>query len=184
MTGEIAEMMLDGTLCAVCGVALVESADDEPAGFPQYCSEQCARDHGVDVAGDDEEFSLPGARSVHQSNKSNVGINRTKKKFRCQKCNKGFRSASALVQHERDAHGTSGFRLERTGRTVAFDDVQINGVFFADGRYFVKYDSTSGMSLRGSSEQPTDEAINFFDCDGDVVNKTVEAVIVEGNAPA
>lgn len=32
--GEIAEMMLDGTLCAGCGVSL----DSEPAGYPVYCS--------------------------------------------------------------------------------------------------------------------------------------------------
>ena len=31
--GEIADMMLDGTLCAACGVYL----DQEPAGYPVYC---------------------------------------------------------------------------------------------------------------------------------------------------
>lgn len=35
--GEIAEMMLDGTLCASCGVYM----DGEPAGFPEDC-ETCA----------------------------------------------------------------------------------------------------------------------------------------------
>lgn len=33
--GEIAEMMLDGTLCAGCGVYL----DEEPAGYPVYCDD-------------------------------------------------------------------------------------------------------------------------------------------------
>ena len=37
--GEIAEMMLDGTLCEGCGVALGGSAD----GFPRQCSD-CARE--------------------------------------------------------------------------------------------------------------------------------------------
>jgi len=47
--GEIAEMMLDGTLCECCGVALGGPGTDyEPQGFPQYCSKQCAEDRGAD----------------------------------------------------------------------------------------------------------------------------------------
>ena len=42
--GEIAEMMLDGTLCEGCGVYL---DDDGADGFPRYCSEECARDRGA-----------------------------------------------------------------------------------------------------------------------------------------
>lgn len=45
--GEISEMMLDGTLCAMCGVALLHDAEEEEAGFPMYCSKQCARDAGI-----------------------------------------------------------------------------------------------------------------------------------------
>ena len=38
--GEIADMMLDGTLCQSCGVYI----GDESAGdFPQHCAD-CARD--------------------------------------------------------------------------------------------------------------------------------------------
>jgi hypothetical protein len=37
--GEIAEMMLDGTLCACCGVYL----DSEPLGFPVDC-DSCAEE--------------------------------------------------------------------------------------------------------------------------------------------
>lgn len=51
--GEIADMMLDGTLCAGCG----EAMEAEDLGFSQYCSTQCAKDHGADpsqVAGFDE----------------------------------------------------------------------------------------------------------------------------------
>ncbi len=40
--GEIAEMMLDGTLCEACG----EFIGDE-SGFPQYCSRQCAAARGM-----------------------------------------------------------------------------------------------------------------------------------------
>ena len=51
MPGEIADMMLDGTLCASCGVPLFDSAGSAdgvvPWGFPNYCSPQCARDQGA-----------------------------------------------------------------------------------------------------------------------------------------
>lgn len=43
MPGEIAEMMLDGTLCECCG----EYIGDGDSGYPRYCSEQCARDRGA-----------------------------------------------------------------------------------------------------------------------------------------
>lgn len=50
--GEIAEMMLDGTLCECCG----EFMDGPSEGFPRYCSPQCAADRGVAPA--------PATRSV------------------------------------------------------------------------------------------------------------------------
>lgn len=37
--GEIADMMLDGTLCEACGTYMEGDGD----GFPRYCSNQCAR---------------------------------------------------------------------------------------------------------------------------------------------
>lgn len=40
--GEIADAMLDGTLCEGCGAYL---GDD--TGFPGYCSDQCAKDRGA-----------------------------------------------------------------------------------------------------------------------------------------
>ena len=43
--GEIAEMMLDGTLCEACGVLIIGEGE-EPAGYPQYCSEDCAAGRG------------------------------------------------------------------------------------------------------------------------------------------
>lgn len=41
--GEIAEMMLDGTLCAGCGVAMDDVVEDdfEAPGHPRYCCESC-----------------------------------------------------------------------------------------------------------------------------------------------
>lgn len=41
--GEIAEMMLDGTLCECCG-SYIDIASG--AGVPRYCSPQCGRDRG------------------------------------------------------------------------------------------------------------------------------------------
>jgi hypothetical protein len=41
--GEIAEMMLDGTLCEGCGDFL----NDEPPGYPCYCRD-CQRDKAKD----------------------------------------------------------------------------------------------------------------------------------------
>lgn len=42
--GDIADMMIDGTCCECCG----EFMGSEGEGFPRYCSEQCAKDRGVD----------------------------------------------------------------------------------------------------------------------------------------
>lgn len=50
--GEIAEMMLDGTLCECCGEYI---HDDEASGFPRYCSQSCAADRGMEFFGDDDE---------------------------------------------------------------------------------------------------------------------------------
>ena len=38
--GDIAEMMLEGTLCEGCGVTL----DGDAPGYPRYCSRSCQRD--------------------------------------------------------------------------------------------------------------------------------------------
>lgn len=42
--GEIADAMLDGTLCEGCG-----SYIGDATGYPGYCSSQCARDRGAEV---------------------------------------------------------------------------------------------------------------------------------------
>jgi endogenous inhibitor of DNA gyrase (YacG/DUF329 family) len=40
--GEIADMMLEGDLCAGCGVYL----EGDGEGFPRYCSKQCEPQDG------------------------------------------------------------------------------------------------------------------------------------------
>lgn len=51
--GEIADSMINGETCEMCGVFL----DGEPLGFPRYCSLSCAMHRGADISqvvGDEE----------------------------------------------------------------------------------------------------------------------------------
>jgi hypothetical protein len=41
--GEIADMMLEGEMCAMCGVFLHDGEED---GYPRYCSITCAMNAG------------------------------------------------------------------------------------------------------------------------------------------
>ena len=42
--GEIADSMINGEMCVVCGVWL----DGETTGYPRYCSKECADSIGAD----------------------------------------------------------------------------------------------------------------------------------------
>ena len=77
--GEIANMMLDGTLCVQCG-GYIE--DGEPDGIPRHCSAECRRDAGID-----RPRSKPRQRNVP-----------------CPICAKPFGSEYAQRQHQRDTH--------------------------------------------------------------------------------
>lgn len=77
MMGDIAEMMLDGTLCAECGQFL----GGEGEGFPRYCT-CCKRGRG----------SLGHFRA------------RAAVKVKCPTCGKLVKKAG-LTDHQRDAHG-------------------------------------------------------------------------------
>jgi hypothetical protein len=44
--GEIAEMMLEGIMCAMCGEYL-ECELCEDSGIPMYCDRVCAKDAGA-----------------------------------------------------------------------------------------------------------------------------------------
>lgn len=103
--GEIAEMMLDGILYAGCGEAIITDEDTEPAGFPQYCSEACAANCGVELA-DDEVFSLPppGTSAARVSQLNEPSRNAGPRKHHCPFCNKGFRTPPAMAQHIMDKH--------------------------------------------------------------------------------
>lgn len=61
--GEIADMMINGLMCEGCG----EFLDGNEPGYARYCSEQCAKNRGVeynesddDYEDDDEEPSIEG----------------------------------------------------------------------------------------------------------------------------
>lgn len=99
--GEIADMMLEGTLCAGCGEVLDSAiSGDEPAGFPQYCSDQCVREHGAPL----ECVETPNAkRAASENRQRQTAAGRT---HPCPtRCGRKFRSSFAAEQHARDKHG-------------------------------------------------------------------------------
>ena len=66
--GEIADMMLDGTLCAGCG----EFLNEEPTGYPVYCAgcEKANRDaerpHKLSVCSCGKRFKNEAALNDHR----------------------------------------------------------------------------------------------------------------------
>ena len=85
--GEIADQMLEGSMCQWCGEYLGEGD-----GFPVVC-EGCQEQHGVDP------FGEPLSGSQEQSDgppKPRVG---------CPTCKRTFATHSAYDQHWRDKHG-------------------------------------------------------------------------------
>jgi len=50
--GDAAELLLEGVLCVGCSTPLLGPS---PAGFPEYCSEACALEHGVVPDEDDDD---------------------------------------------------------------------------------------------------------------------------------
>lgn len=96
--GEIAEMMLDGTLCEGCGEYIGDGS-----GFPGYCSDACARGRGMTYAAPKVRLS-PNARRAQRQNQERAAI--ANRKHKCSKCGKGFRSTFAVMQHMRDKHET------------------------------------------------------------------------------
>jgi hypothetical protein len=82
--GEIADMMIDGTMCP-CGQFVDDGADGP--GFMQFCSPQCEEDYGGGVP--------------------NVTCTRAEKTVMCKehpRCERRFRTQQAMDQHWRDVH--------------------------------------------------------------------------------
>lgn len=84
--GEIADMMLEGDLCAGCGGFIDSEGGD---GFPRYCSRQCARDHGV--------VAEPNRRHPSPITRPRNG------KVACPTCGRRVKEVG-LNDHQRDAH--------------------------------------------------------------------------------
>lgn len=82
--GEIAEMMLDGTLCEGCGVFL----NDEPPGYPRHCDD-CAKEARA--------LKKKGSAEAHQLYLA------ASKKCKCPTCGKKVKEVG-LSDHMRDAH--------------------------------------------------------------------------------
>ena len=83
--GEIADMMLDGTMCQGCGVWLHDGADGP--GYPGYCR-SCARDMREN--------------EPSQSKRSDAGPSMFK--TNCPTCGKRVKKVG-LAHHQRDVHG-------------------------------------------------------------------------------
>jgi hypothetical protein len=85
--GEIAEMMLDGTLCEGCG----EFLDRGSPGFAQYCG-----------------GCRPAASQAHGSLRYQQNVEaRARKTEACPECGKRFRKAIAVEDHRRAVHGAA-----------------------------------------------------------------------------
>ncbi len=82
--GEVAEMMLDGTLCEGCGVFLNASAP----GYPCYCR---------DCAG--ERKKLRAAENVAANQKMHA----EQKKIPCAVCGRKVKTIG-MANHMKDAH--------------------------------------------------------------------------------
>ena len=78
--GEVAEMMLDGTLCQGCGVLI----DDDIPGYPRSCRD-CAK----------EERAMKHQATLQRHQEI--------KKVKCPVCQKRVK-AIGLADHQRDVH--------------------------------------------------------------------------------
>jgi len=88
--GEIAEMMLDGTLCAACGTAMDDICDGfEAPGFPRYCCRGCEPVNYRDFPTDKPRTNQPSFRNTN-----------------CDTCGKRVRK-TGLRDHMRDKHGVT-----------------------------------------------------------------------------
>lgn len=106
--GDIADMMLDGVLCATCGTFLDEIGN----GGPAYCCKAC-KPNGPTPSRMSLAQALrmpltPRARKAARVNREQEALairRRGEKHFCCSECTKRFRDSNALAQHRRDRHG-------------------------------------------------------------------------------
>lgn len=83
--GEIADMMLDGTMCQLCGVWLNEGEDGD--GYPQYCA-GCQPDEDDDVVYGRADKARP-----------------PEPRYACPVCDRKLKSYEGYLDHYRTKHG-------------------------------------------------------------------------------
>ena len=105
--GEIADMMLDGTLCEGCGKFI-----GSDVGYPQYCSEACARDRGADSAAVHTgspsaiwQRNNPSERRQSFTRRGYRGKRKAPRDTPCTICGKLCRGQEGMELHRRMKHG-------------------------------------------------------------------------------
>ena len=99
--GEIAEMMLDGTMCEGCGEVM---GGQNPYGSsPDYCSPQCARARGADWWLEMNGYAPLGGQKPRapRAPRKQKGPRDTP----CTVCGKHFRGQEGMENHRRMKHG-------------------------------------------------------------------------------
>lgn len=110
--GEIAEMMLDGTLCEGCGVFL----NAEPTGYPCYCG-SCAAERKASRKAQNV--------AVHQKKQAE------QKKIACKVCGRKVKTIG-MPNHMKDAHSASQQPTHPDLRAAAQHE-DAYGAFHLDG---------------------------------------------------
>jgi hypothetical protein len=103
--GEIADMMLDGTLCEGCGDFI-----GRHAGFPQYCSPRCAADRGLPYTPPTQRprSSATAKKAARHNRERKLRAKAAGKPFECY-CGKLCRTADGLKAHQQAKHGSGGW---------------------------------------------------------------------------
>jgi hypothetical protein len=103
--GEIAEMMLDGTLCEGCGEFIDHGGGD---GIPRYCSPQCAADRGAEYfpPSEDEDGRWADREWLDAlTRKAPAQPPNPARRIACTLCGRKCRGKHGLRDHMRDKHG-------------------------------------------------------------------------------
>lgn len=97
--GDVAEMMLDGTLCGGCGAFL----DGKSPGYVRYCSRSCgpiSLDRALKTS------VSPRARRAERNDRDRHEAAKASKPFKCEKCSRLFRTMRGREQHTHDTHNS------------------------------------------------------------------------------
>lgn len=87
--GDVADMMLDGTLCEGCGCVLIDEGE-EPSGFPSYC---------MDCGDGEDPFQVEDGPPLPSR-----APGREEKPFTCFECNKHFAARQDVRNHNINKH--------------------------------------------------------------------------------